>query len=107
MSPNTENGELNPIAKNLTLKLNILLASTVIVYLIVLGLSIYGATVAGDLKDGVCGFVDDLDARVEQGQDFLAKNPDGFGGLDADTLQNQINGQQRTANVLRQGVNCK
>jgi predicted PurR-regulated permease PerM len=106
MSPNTENGELNPIAKNLTRKLNIMLVCTVVVYLAVIGLSLYGASIASDLKTGVCTFVEDLNARADQGEEFLDKNPNGFQGLDAKAIQQQIDNQRRTATVLDNGVGC-
>lgn len=100
------NGERPPALIAIENKLRWLLAATALVYVIVIGVSIYGAFQADKLHDGVCTFVDDLDARVQQGEAFLEDNPQGFGGIDQETLRTSIINQKRTANVLRAGVGC-
>jgi hypothetical protein len=85
-------------------RLNVLVAATVLVYLIVIAVAVYTYAKADTANDALCSFRTDLEDRVDRTEQFLADNPDGvdFGetAFDADELQAQLDNQRRTVDSL-------
>lgn len=99
------------VAQQLQASLRNLVIATVLLYVVVIALSALGywstQQNAQDTRDlavqttaALCALRFDLEARVEQGQEFLDANPEGIKGIPAETLQQTIEGQQRTISSL-------
>lgn len=55
--------------------------------------------------EALCTFKTDLQRRVDDGNEFLAKHPNGIPGIPAKTLRTSLDNQQRTISALR-GLSC-
>lgn len=87
-------------AKSVQRALNWLVAATIVLYLILGGLSVYTYVTAHKLQDSVCNFNNDLQRRVTAGRQFLKEHPKGIAGIPAATLQQSIDNQQQTLDAL-------
>lgn len=64
------------------------------------------AKVAAQSTAALCAIRRDLEHRVANGHEFLRTHPHGIAGIPAKTLLNQINGQQRTIDLLGPILTC-
>lgn len=48
----------------------------------------------------LCALRHDMQVRVQSSLDFLRDHPDGFAGVDADTIRNSVENQVRTIRAL-------
>jgi hypothetical protein len=84
--------------------LNVLVAATLLLFAVVIGVAYYTYDKADTANDALCSFRSDLEDRVERAEQFLAENPDGvdFGdtAFNPKELQAQLENQRRTVESL-------
>lgn len=91
----------NPLQK----ALRRFVAATLLLYLIVAGLSLYVYTQAHANGAALCALRNDLERRVISSRRFLEENPEGIPGLTPALLREGIENQQRTIDALS-GLDC-
>lgn len=105
------NGEPRPSANALQGSLRNLTFATVFLYAVVIVLGGAGFFLVNrnqqDTRDltvqttaALCALRFDLQSRVDQGEEFLKENPNGFRGFSPEAIQQQIDGQKRTIAAL-------
>lgn len=77
----------------------VIFQSVALVAVVVVGVG-YANYKTNQITDSLCTLRGDLQRRVEQGQEFLKENPEGIEGIPPETLQQSIEGQQRTITAL-------
>jgi hypothetical protein len=85
--------------------LKILVAATVVLYLITIAVGIAGLIKLHGIEDNFCTFRGDLQRRVNEGNKFLAQHPHGTKGFPAGAIKVSIQNQERTLTALR-GLSC-
>lgn len=104
-----QNGGGADIAEDIKRNLRLLTRATVGLYLVVIvvsGYLWYQNKTQGDRNTGaLCALRQDLERRVAASEDFLSRNPHGFPGISAATLQKSITDQQRSI-VALSGLHC-
>jgi hypothetical protein len=81
-------------------RLNVLTIATAFLYLIVIAALVYVFVSAATTHTALCNLRSDLQARADSTRDYLHKHPEGFPGVSAATLQQQVDSQQRTIDSL-------
>jgi hypothetical protein len=79
--------------------------STFALFLTVGFIGIQSFRVADNNHDALCTFRADLDTRVQQTIVFIEEHPEGFAGIPASVLKNQVENQSRTLDAL-DTLNC-
>jgi predicted negative regulator of RcsB-dependent stress response len=104
------------IAEEIKRALRNLTRATIIIYVVLAGLGLFAwidssnqraeiKQVAISTNQALCALRFDLEARVENAEQFLVNNPDGIPGLSAASIQTSIESQRRTIVALR-GLDC-
>jgi hypothetical protein len=85
--------------------LRMLVVSTVILYLVLIGLSVKIYLDGRETNEALCTFRVDLITRVTQSITFLSEHPKGAPGIPVKTIVDGVNNQVRTINALS-GLRC-
>jgi hypothetical protein len=93
------------VADSIKRSLRVLTAATVVLYIVVGGLSIWTYRDSHSNRDALCALRADLQARIQTSTTFLVEHPEGVAGIPAKTIRDGIINQQRTVNALS-GLSC-
>lgn len=95
------------LAASIRRTLRMLMATTVLLFLLIIVGGIYTYTVSRDTNDSLCAFRTDLQSRIDQTEEFLTKNTkaEPFPGVTRETLLVNLEGQKRTVKVFKD-LNC-
>jgi hypothetical protein len=87
--------------------LRLLVIATVVLFVLVVAGGIYTWTVSNNNRDALCAYRADLETRIQQGEDFLIKHPEGIPtiGISAAQLKNNLDGQKHAVKAFQE-VNC-
>lgn len=77
-----------------------LVAATVVVFLIALGVAGYTYFTSGENRDALCALRADVEERVSVSEDFLREHPAGIPGVPVSSIRVSLEGQQRTVLAL-------
>lgn len=97
---NRETGGPSKAAREIRRILYILIAATVVLYLITAGLSVFVWSQSAKNTDALCSVRHDAERRVQQGSDFLIANPNGTKEIPTKIIQQSIDNAQQTVNSL-------
>jgi hypothetical protein len=97
--------ETTTIAQMIVTRLKILIAATVVLYLINFGLGYFVYNVSVNNAEGLCAFRTDAEVRLANAKQYLADHPNGTPDIPASILRATISNGERTVKSLSE-VNC-
>jgi hypothetical protein len=74
--------------------------ATVVIYLIVIGVSAFVFIESNANRNALCALRSDLHSRVATSEAFLKTSPNGVAGIPAATIEATIEGQKKTIKAL-------
>jgi TRAP-type C4-dicarboxylate transport system permease small subunit len=101
-----ENEKANDTARRIQRSLNVLITTTVLVFLALLGMGVYVYTATRNNTRALCAIKQDAEKRVSESQTFLVTHPQGIPGISASVIQRGIDNAQAQVKALSD-VNCK
>ena len=64
------------------------------------------ASDSAQAKRALCALRDDLVRRLADGEEFLAKHPNGIPGISVNDIRRSLQSQRQTIDVLEPGLDC-
>lgn len=96
---------LKKIGESLKSAVLSLIIATAILYLTVIGATIYTYSQTHSTTQAVCALRSDLESRTASGEKFLKEHPKGIPGVPARTIEEGIHNQDRSIRALS-GLSC-